>query len=55
MSLLCIKQMVEKSDLLVCLFGTRIGTPTDTDASGTIEEIREHIKAGKQVMMFCKK
>lgn len=49
------KQLVDKSDLLICIFNSKIGTPTDSSASGTIEEIEEHIKAGKQVMIFFKK
>ena len=49
------KQVVEKSDLLVCVFGAKLGTPTDTEISGTVEEINEHRKAGKDVMMFFKK
>lgn len=49
------KQVVEKSDLLVCVFGAKLGTPTDTEISGTVEEIKEHRKAGKDVMMFFKK
>jgi len=48
-------QLVNNSDMLVCIFGSRIGTPTDTSESGSIEEIEEHIKAGKQVMIFFKK
>ena len=48
-------QKLEKSDLLICVFGTRLGSPTDTDISGTVEEINEHRKAGKDVMMFFKK
>lgn len=48
------KQVVEKSDLLVCIFGTKLGTPTDTEISGTVEEIKEHKKAGKNVMVFFK-
>lgn len=48
------KQLVEKSDLLVCVFGTKLGTPTDTEISGTVEEIKEHRKAGKDVMVFFK-
>ena len=48
------EQLVEKSDLLVCVFGTRIGTPTGADISGTVEEFNEHIRAGKGVMMFFK-
>lgn len=48
------KQVVEKSDLLVCIFGVKLGTPTDTEISGTVEEIKEHRKAGKDVMVFFK-
>lgn len=48
------KQLVEKSDLMVCVFGTRLGTPTETEISGTVEEINEHKKAGKDVMIFFK-
>ena len=48
------KQLVEKSDLMVCIFGTRLGSPTDTEISGTVEEIKEHRKAGKDVMVFFK-
>lgn len=45
-------QLVEKSDALVAIFGSRIGTPTDEHISGTVEEIEEHRKAGKPVMVF---
>lgn len=48
------EQLVEKSDLMICVFGTRIGSPTDTEISGTVEEIHEHRKAGKDVMVFFK-
>lgn len=48
------KQMVEKSDMLISIFGTRIGSPTGLEKSGTIEEINEHIKANKTVMVFFK-
>lgn len=46
------EQLVEKSDLMICIFGTRLGSPTDTEISGTVEEIKEHRKAGKDVMVF---
>lgn len=46
------EQLVEKSDLMICIFGTRLGSPTDTEISGTVEEIEEHRKAGKDVMVF---
>lgn len=48
------KQLVDKSDMLVCIFGSKIGTATDTSDSGSIEEIEEHIKGGKPVMIFLK-
>lgn len=49
------KQIVNKSDMLIGIFGARIGSPTDTNKSGTIEEIEEHIKDGKPVMLFFRK
>lgn len=48
------KQMVEKSDMLISIFGVRIGSPTGIEKSGTIEEINEHIRANKTVMVFFK-
>ncbi len=48
------KQIVLKSDLLICIFGARIGAPTGKELSGSIEEINEHLKAGKDVMVFFK-
>lgn len=48
------EQVVAKSDLLICIFGTRIGTPTEDFQSGTIEEINKHLIAGKPVMIFFK-
>ena len=49
------EQVVDKSDLLICTFGSKLGTPTDTDISGSVEEINEHLKAGKDVMIFFRK
>ncbi|MCX7007662.1 MAG: DUF4062 domain-containing protein [Kiritimatiellaeota bacterium] len=46
------KQVTEKADLLIGIFWTRIGTPTGTSESGTVEEIEEHIKAGKPTMLY---
>ena len=48
-------QVVSKSDLLICVFGSKLGTPTDDYASGSVEEIEEHIKKGKPVMIFFKR
>lgn len=49
------KQIVDKSDLLISIFGARLGAPTGKASSGSIEEIDEHLKAGKPVMVFFKK
>ncbi len=46
------KQVLDKCDLLVGVFWTRIGTPTNEYASGTIEEIEKHIDSGKPVMLY---
>ena len=48
------QQVVNKSDLLICIFGAKLGTPTNDYVSGSVEEIEEHIKAGKPVMIFFK-
>lgn len=45
-------QVLEKCDLLVGVFWTRIGTATNEYASGTVEEIRRHIDAGKPTMLY---
>lgn len=47
-------EVVSKSDLLICVFGSKLGTNTDTHESGTVEEIDEHLKAGKDVMIYFK-
>lgn len=44
--------LVERSDALIAIFGSRIGSPTETSISGTIEEIEHHRIAGKPVMVF---
>lgn len=46
------KQILKDCDLLVGVFWTRIGTATGQFASGTVEEIEEHIKAGKPAMLY---
>lgn len=49
-------QIVENSDALIAIFGSKLGTPTDEHVSGTAEEIEEHRKADKPVMVFfCNK
>jgi hypothetical protein len=46
------KQVLQGSDLLIGVFWTRIGTATDNYDSGTVEEIEEHLKAGKPALLY---
>lgn len=39
-------------DLLVAMFWTRLGSPTREAPSGTVEEIEEHLAAGKPAMLY---
>lgn len=45
-------QVLEKCDLLVGVFWTRIGTPTTNYASGTVEEVERHMQLGKPTMLY---
>ena len=45
-------QLLDKCDLLVGVFWTRIGTPTTDHPSGTVEEIEKHIATGKPAMLY---
>lgn len=45
-------QIVKHADVLIGVFWTRIGTPTKTYISGSVEEIEEHIQAQKPTMLF---
>ncbi len=46
------KRILKDCDLLVGVFWTRIGTATGVYASGTVEEIEEHIKTDKPAMLY---
>lgn len=46
------RQVLNKCDLLVGVFWTRLGTPTEKHMSGTVEEIEEHIASGKPAMLY---
>lgn len=46
------RQVLAECDLLVAVFWTRLGSPTGKAASGTVEEIEEHLKAGKPTMLY---
>ena len=45
-------QLLKTADLLVAVFWTRLGSPTGVAPSGTVEEIEEHMKAGKPAMIY---
>ncbi len=46
------RQGVDKSDVVVAVFGTKLGTPTGVDLSGTVEEINRAVKLGKPVHVY---
>ncbi len=46
------RQVVERADLLIGIFWTRLGTPSGEADSGTVEEIEKHLKAGKPAMLY---
>lgn len=46
------KRLLTHCDLLVGVFWTRIGTATGEYISGTVEEIEEHMGAGKPTMLY---
>jgi len=46
------EELVQDSDMLISLFWTRLGSPTENAESGTAEEIEEFVKAGKPVLVY---
>ena len=46
------KQVLANCDILIAVFWTRLGSPTGQSASGTVEEIEEHLAAGKPAMLY---
>jgi hypothetical protein len=46
------RRVLKGCDLLVGIFWTRLGTPTGKAASGTVEEIQEHMSTGKPAMIY---
>jgi hypothetical protein len=44
--------LIDSTDILVAIFWSRIGTPTATAESGTVEEIQRAIARGKKVMIY---
>jgi nucleoside 2-deoxyribosyltransferase len=46
------RQLVDRCDLLVAVFRTRLGTPTPHGPSGTAEEIERFIASRKPVLLY---
>lgn len=46
------KQIANSCDLLIGVFWTRIGTATSEYESGSVEEIENHMKAGRPTMLY---
>lgn len=46
------QQILHDADIVIGIFGTRIGTPTEDYASGTVEEIKRHAAIGKTVKVY---
>lgn len=44
--------VLSHADILVGIFWTRLGSPTGKAASGTVEEIEEHLDKGRPVMLY---
>jgi hypothetical protein len=46
------KQLVDRCDILIGTFWTRLGSPTGQAPSGTVEEIERFLAAGKPVLLY---
>lgn len=46
------KQIVVSSDILIAVFGLRLGSPTGEAKSGTVEEIQTFMQLGKPVLIY---
>jgi len=46
------KQLVDDCDFIISFFGNRLGTQTQTEESGTVEEINKFSEAGKPVLIY---
>jgi len=46
------ERLLIDADIVVGIFGTRIGTATPSFISGTVEEIKTHVAAGKLAMLY---
>lgn len=48
-------RLLKRAGLLVAIFGSRLGTPTNDYDSGSVEEINRHVGAGKPAMLYFSK
>jgi hypothetical protein len=46
------ERLLLDADIVVGIFGTRIGTATTEFISGSVEEIKRHVSAGKLAMLY---
>jgi hypothetical protein len=46
------RQLLDEADIVVGIFGTRVGTRTEKYVSGTVEEIKRHVAAGKTAKVY---
>jgi Domain of unknown function (DUF4062) len=46
------RQILRDCDLLIGVFWTRLGTPTEGHESGTVEEIEKHVASNKTAMLY---
>jgi len=46
------RQLLDEADIVVAIFGSRIGTPTEAHVSGTVEEIKKHVASGKTAKIY---
>lgn len=46
------RQLLSSCDYVIAIFWARLGTPTGASPSGTVEELRDHIRAGKPASIY---
>jgi hypothetical protein len=46
------QQLLDDADIVIGIFGPRTGTPTKDWISGTVEEIKKHVAAGKTAKVY---
>ena len=46
------RQLLDGADIVIGIFGPRLGTSTEESISGTVEEIKKHVAAGKAAKIY---